>query len=53
MWSLNFLIEVAVKFGVLLAVSRNEVEKKPKKPCKLFSSDMCFQSIKNIEKENE
>ena len=30
MWSSNFLVEVAVKFGALLAVPRNEARKSPR-----------------------
>ena len=52
MWSLNFLVIVAVKFGVLLVVPMNEARKKPEKPYKLFNIDKCFQCKKIIEKEN-
>ena len=30
MWSSNLLVEVAMKFGVLLALPRNEVRKSPR-----------------------
>ena len=32
MWSSNFLVEVAMKCGVLLAIPRNEARKSPRKP---------------------
>ena len=32
MWSSNFLVEVAVNFGVLLIVPRNESRKSPRHP---------------------
>ena len=32
MWSSNFSVDVAVKFGVLLGVPRNEARKNSKKP---------------------
>ena len=35
MWRSNFLVEVAVKFRVLMVVSRNEARKKPEKLYKL------------------
>ena len=32
MWSSKFLVEVVMKFGVLLAVARNETRKNPRNP---------------------
>ena len=51
MWSSYFLVEVAVKFGVLLAVPRNEARKKPEKPCKLCGIDMSFCCKKKLLKK--
>ena len=53
MWSSNFLVEVAMKFGVLLAVLWNEARKSPRN-CKLFGIYLHVLSMpKNcIEKEN-
>ena len=42
MWSSSFLVEVAMKFNILLAVPRKGGKKKPEKPCKLFGTNKCF-----------
>ena len=47
MWSSNFLIEVAMKVGVLLAVLRNEVRKNPKN-CASCLVDRWFRCKKKI-----
>ena len=53
MWSSNFLVEVAVKFGVLLAVPRNEARKSMRNPTSCLVLTCAFDAKKFIEKENE
>ena len=47
MWSLNFLVEVAVKFGVLLTVPRNKARRIPRNPtsCTVLASAIDAQKI--------
>ena len=53
MWSSNLLVEVAVKFGLLLAVPRNEARKSPRNPssCSVMIGEL--DAKKFIKKENE
>ena len=39
---LKFYVEVAEKFGVSLAIPRNEAREKSEKPCKVFNTNMYF-----------
>ena len=52
MWSSKFLVEVAVKFGVLLAVARNEAQKSPRNPANSLVLTCVSDARKIIEKEN-
>ena len=50
MWSSYFLVEVAVKFGVLLAVLRNEVRKRMKNTTSCSVQTCAFDAKKILEK---
>ena len=52
MWSSNFSVEVAVKFGVLLVVLRNETRKNPSNLASCSVLTCAFDAKKIIEKEN-
>ena len=52
MWSPNFLIEVTVKFRVLLAIPRNKARKSLRNPTSCPILRCAFDAKKSIEKEN-
>ena len=52
MWSSNFLVEVAVKFGVLLAVGRNEARKNPINPTSCLVLTCAFDAKKHYWKRD-
>ena len=49
MWSSNFLVGVAMKFGVLLAVLRDEARKNPRSPASYSVLIGAFDATKIIE----
>ena len=51
MWSSNFLVEVAAKFGVSMAVPRNEARKSTRKPASCLVLTCAFDAEKKIEKK--
>ena len=48
MWSSNFLVEVTVGFGVLLAVVRNEARKSPRNPASRSVLKGAFDAKKHL-----
>ena len=52
MWSSNSLVEVAMKFGVLLAVPRNEARKSPRNPASCSTLTCAFDAKTLIKKKN-
>ena len=50
MWSSNFLVEAAVKFGVLLVVPRNEAS--PRNPASCLVPTCVFNAKKEKRKKN-
>ena len=48
MWSSNFIIEVEVKFGVLLAIPRNEARKNPRNHASCSSLTGAFDAKKKL-----
>ena len=52
MWSSNFLVEVTMKFGVLLVVPRNEARKSPRNPASCSTLTCAFDTKTLIEKKN-
>ena len=52
MWSSTFLVEVTMKFGVLLVVPRNEARKNPINPASCSTLTCVFDAKAFIEKEN-
>ena len=51
MWNLNFLVKFALKFGVLLAVPRNEAIKNPRNPTICLILIEAFDAKKIVEKK--
>ena len=51
MWSSNFVVEVTMKFGVVLLVTMNEARKNPRNPASCQILKGVVDAIKNIEKE--
>ena len=51
-WSSNFSVEIAVKFGVLMAVLRNEARKSPRNPSSCSKLTCVFDGENNNEKKN-
>ena len=49
MWSSNLLVEVATKFGVLLAIQRNEARKNPRNPTSCLVLTGSFDAKRIIE----
>ena len=52
MWSSNFLLEVAVKFGVLLDAPRNEARKNSRDLASYLVLKVAFDAKRIIEKKN-
>ena len=53
MWSSNFVVEVTMKFGVLLPVTMNEARKSPRNPASCSILKGVVDATKNIEEKNE